>query len=118
MTRQERDEWRALLEAQARRLTRSQQGTLSSVIQEYELGPGDPAEPSYATVARTAAGTEDRVKLMRPDEKFEVIARQAIEAAERVECSFSDFIGGLDAIKNEINERLSQAREEREPRES
>ena len=44
--------------------------------------------------------------------EFERIAYEAIIKAEKVNCSFDDFVTGLRTMLNEINDRLEAAEEE------
>lgn len=45
-------------------------------------------------------------------DKFEKIAQDAIQAAERVKCSFPAFVEGLKVIRSEINDRVRTAEDE------
>jgi len=45
-------------------------------------------------------------------ELFEEIAEDAVRAAEKVECPFSEFIEGLDIIRRTVTERLALATDE------
>ena len=51
---------------------------------------------------------------MREDieNKFDTIALQMVERAERVRCDFIEFIEGLEVIKREVDTRLEMARSE------
>jgi len=50
------------------------------------------------------------------EEAFEAIAQEAIEAAEKVECSLDDFVRGLDTMMQEIQGRHRAAEEEQQRR--
>jgi hypothetical protein len=49
---------------------------------------------------------------MTAQDDFERIADEAIRAAEKVQCSFEDFIQGLDTIRDMVTDRLHLARDE------
>lgn len=48
------------------------------------------------------------------EEKFEEIAQEAIKEAERVKCTFADFVQGLRDIEGTVRERRQAAEEELE----
>lgn len=46
-----------------------------------------------------------------PDEAFEKLASQLIEAADKVDCSLSDYIAGMRYILGEVEVALQAAKE-------
>lgn len=46
------------------------------------------------------------------EQKFEKIIQEAIEKAEAVDCTFSEFVSGLEVMKSLLGERLGNARGE------
>jgi len=50
------------------------------------------------------------------ESKFEAIARRAIESAEQLECSFEEFVEGIEFMAEIVSERAETAAEEAEGR--
>lgn len=46
------------------------------------------------------------------EEDFVKIAEDTIEAAEALDCPFSDFVDGLETVIRMLQERLEQAHDE------
>lgn len=68
-------------------------------------------KPTYRRNQDARRGSTTLRQTIGPDEAFETLARQLIEAADKVKCSQEDYIAGLRYVLGEVEIAIQAAKE-------